>query len=190
MRFLSMMLFSCTGPSSPVPEDVGLPELVSVGHGSFVDRDGNQPILDRETILANQERFITALAEDPGTKEFSKVEDVIQSLVTDEVLAGALAIDWLLDHSDGEDHASITTLNNAMRWEYVLNLQEKPNLPDADTWAKGLDDETTKALEDLGLKVSYSINSGGVHGAMGGQMLPAVDFRIAYWLGRWAKVSE
>ena len=36
----------------------------------------------------------------------------------------------------------------------------------------------------------YSINSGGVHGEMGGQMLPAVDFRIAYWLGRWAKVSE
>ena len=36
----------------------------------------------------------------------------------------------------------------------------------------------------------YSVNSGGVHGEMGGQMLPAVDFRIAYWLGRWAKVSD
>ena len=36
----------------------------------------------------------------------------------------------------------------------------------------------------------YSVNSGGVHDEMGGQMLPAVDFRIAYWLGRWAKVSD
>jgi hypothetical protein len=36
----------------------------------------------------------------------------------------------------------------------------------------------------------YTPNSGGVHGEVGGQMLPAVDFRIAYWLGRWAKVSD
>ena len=35
----------------------------------------------------------------------------------------------------------------------------------------------------------YKPNSGGVHGEVGGQFLPAVDFRIAYWLGRWAKVS-
>ena len=34
------------------------------------------------------------------------------------------------------------------------------------------------------------LSAGGVHGQMGGQMLPAVDFRIAYWLGRWAKVSD
>jgi hypothetical protein len=36
----------------------------------------------------------------------------------------------------------------------------------------------------------YKPNGGGVHGEMGGQMFPAVDFRIAYWLGRWARVSE
>jgi len=36
----------------------------------------------------------------------------------------------------------------------------------------------------------YKPNGGGVHGEIGGQFFPAVDFRIAYWLGRWAKVSE
>ena len=36
----------------------------------------------------------------------------------------------------------------------------------------------------------YKPNGGGDHGVNGGGLLPMVDFRIAYWMARWAKVSD
>ncbi len=32
--------------------------------------------------------------------------------------------------------------------------------------------------------------NGGTQGQLSGELLPSVDFRIAYWTGRWAKVSD
>ena len=157
---LSLFLISCTASPSPSPE-VEQPEVVSVGHGSFIGSNGEILSLNEALILANQDRFITTLQQLPGTESFSKIQAEIDALVSDDVLAGALAIDWLLLNSEPDNRASITTLNNAMRWEYVQNLQKEPILPEDDVWSKGVDKETAAALEDLGLTVTYSIKSGG-----------------------------
>jgi hypothetical protein len=54
----------------------------------------------------------------------------ISDLVDDDILGDALFIDWLLQEVQPTNLAHVTSVNNALRWHYYLEiLRKEPHCP-------------------------------------------------------------
>jgi|GEM_PF-1734529 len=145
--------------------------ILAVGHGAFVGPDGKELVPSAQFIESAQKYYIDTLRKNAQVRreEINLTDNVIQetqnlisSLVEDKILANALFIDWLIEKVRPNNIAHLTSVNNALRWHYVLKIQREPILPTAQHgWTKGIKPEIADELEGAGISVFYITNAGG-----------------------------
>lgn len=151
-------LTSCSAPQEELSED----PILGLGHGAFFGPDGTTLIPDAEFIKSAQKYYILTLQKEPESSQAgAQVRKLIESLVDDEILANALFIDWLIETVEPDNLAHLTSVNNALRWYYVLNIQGDPVLPTGNEWSKGIKSEIAQQLEREGLTVFLKTNASG-----------------------------
>jgi hypothetical protein len=157
---------SCRNKAKLEPDPIGY-----IGHGVVTDSRGRELELNEKLIARIQKAYIRNL-ENPNLavrqsgqfdpSQINSRQKVIFSIVDDRILANAIYIDWLVDHRKPRDEARFSTVNNTLRWFYVLQIQQNPILPDAKfRWGKGLKDDEATELEGEGIVV-YSITNKGM----------------------------
>lgn len=133
------------------------PPILTVGHGVFIDADGRQFTPDRDFIVKAQNYYINSLlrqpsaGQTPGRPTATEADRLISSLVTDEILANALFIDWLVAHTNPVNGATLLSINGALRFHYLL---ESKQTPPEHIRSKGLDRDTIDRLDRAGITVS------------------------------------
>lgn len=143
--------------------------IATIGHGAVLDKSGKSIKLDEPFIRKVQDLYIRNLASaqlavlegssnDPQKTEAAR--KLIYSVVKNEILANAIYIDWLIEQRKPKDEAQFVTVNGALRWYYVLNIQTDKILPnDKKEWWKGVTPEQGKELGNGGVIVYVVINS-------------------------------
>lgn len=172
--FITSLLFLaqfCTNKLAPELRPLSDDPIATVGHGSFLNKEGKQIQLTEAFIKQVQELYIRKLSDaklpvrDSSIFSEQKIQStkaLIYSTVKNDVLANALYIEWLIAQRKPVDEAQFSTVNNSLRWYYVLNIQKNPVLPDKDKkWSKGIPDEEAKKLEGNGIIV-YAITNAGM----------------------------
>jgi len=156
-------LTACTVPLNSDP-------ILAVGHGAFIGADGKELIPSAEFISSAQRYYISALLKDAAASRekshltgdaIRETQKRIYSLVKDEILANALFTDWLIEKIQPDNLAHVTSINNALRWHYVLHIQRESILPKDNVWTKGIDPEIAKELEGGGITVFLVTKAGG-----------------------------
>lgn len=145
--------------------------LITVGHGVFIGADGKALIPTAEFIERAQKYYVGVLLKHAATLQgktnfsldvIQKTQKRIDELVEDGILARALFIDWIIEKTQPEDVAHITMNNNALRWYYVLHLQQQPVPAAKDQWTKGIKPEIATQLDNEGVQVTvFLITSAG-----------------------------
>ncbi len=145
--------------------------VLTIGHGAIIGRDG-RPVTPTLAFIETVQRFyLKTLLDGNQSKEakarvpeaeIEKARKSISTEVEDKILANAVLIDWLLEKAPPGNLAHVTSVNNALRWHYVREIQKKPVLPIEDRWGKGLEHEKAKRLETkLGVKILTLTKAGG-----------------------------
>ena len=146
--------------------------ISTIGHGTVLDNNGKPMELNEKVIKTIQAFYlkkITQMMESNATdnhltsNEIEQNKTIIYGEVKDEILANALWMDWLLTKSKPtRQMAQMTTINNALRWQYVLKLQKNANLPKDKYWAKGLDFDLAKKIQGrIGIEILAITDAGG-----------------------------
>lgn len=155
LGLLLVSLASCGAQPTSDPVD----PVTSVGHGAFIGADGEEFTPDAQFIEMAQEFYIDTLMKqaeaipDPGEltrRSMQQTQREISNLVEDDILANALFIDWLIEKLQPDNTAHITSVNNALRWYYYLDILRN-NPPDGNSWTKGIEPEAAKELEANGI---------------------------------------
>jgi len=134
--------------------------VMTLGHGTFVGSDGKEFRPTTDFILQAQQIYISNLMSRVDGSQEKQL--VIQNLVTNNILANALFLDWLLEKSKPDDLAHLTAVNNGLRWHYVIHIQSDPILPDqGHVWSKGVPIEIARQLETNGVSVFLITNARG-----------------------------
>lgn len=162
--FVAALTF-CNKPTPLSENPIG-----AIGHGAILDKEGKMMKLTEPFIKQIQELYIRKLSDaklavrEGGSFDEQKIKatrDVIYNTVDNDVLANGLYIEWLIGHRKPADEAQFSTVNNALRWYYVLNIQKNSILPDKQhKWSKGIPDDEAGKLEDKGIIVYAITNSG------------------------------
>jgi hypothetical protein len=140
------------------PDPIG-----AIGHGVIKDSEGKELKVDEALIARVQKIYLNNLSSPElavreggrlDSDQITRTQNQIFSIVGDRILANALLIEKLIEQRKPQDEARYSTVNNALRWYYVLNLQKNPILPDAKfRWGKGLKDDEATKLESAGMVV-------------------------------------
>jgi len=164
-------LTSCDLRPDKESEPLTADPILVVGHGAFIGSDGTEVTPNPEFIQQAQKYYIDTLlkaakaGQAPNDLTDDRIEEtqkLIYSLVEDEILANALFVDWLIEKAQPQNIAHLTSVNNALRWYYVLEIQPNPILPTAENeWTKGIPPEIAKELEAAGLTVFLKTNANG-----------------------------
>lgn len=134
--------------------------VLTLGHGAFVAPDGREFKPTTAFIEQAQQVYIGMLK--PTVQGSEETQQLIQSGVTNKILANALFLDWLIERGAPDNIAHLTSVNNALRWYYVTHIQPDPILPDQDNvWSKGIPAEIGRQLERRGIHVFLKTNAGG-----------------------------
>jgi hypothetical protein len=118
----------CGGPGG-----LDQPPILTIGHGAFIGPDGKEIAPDREFIVSAQNYYINSLLRQAGTGRqrgkltVSEAQKLIYSMVEEEVLANALFIDWLVENVQPANAANLTSINEALRWHYLDQVQRTPS---------------------------------------------------------------
>jgi hypothetical protein len=144
------------------------PIVAYTAHREFSDVLGLSMTLTKPMIVDTQSRFISLLEkrlqESGNTAEMSDVQtkkNLIESLVSDEVLANALLIDVLADSSVVEVESRIVSIHHAMRWRYVLEIEIPTFTVEPGTFSKGIAPDIASILESGGIEVIYFTKAAG-----------------------------
>lgn len=146
-------------PTLPFPSD----PILAVGHGVFIAADGSELLPDPDFVIQAQNYYIAVLLANAGDDaDIQRSRDLVYSLVSDEIYANALFIDWLISQHPPSNVAHVASVNNALRWHYYLYIQDRRVPDDRREWAKGLFDvEVARELEEGGFVVfAITDNSG------------------------------
>jgi hypothetical protein len=145
--------------------------ILTIGHGSILSKDGNEIKVTETFIKQVQELYIRRLTEAglearEGGKfdqqRISRIKESIYKTVDNSILANALFIEWLIEQRKPKNEAQFSTVNNALRWYYVLKIQKNPILPDKNKrWSKGIPYDRADRLEKDSIIV-YSITNSGM----------------------------
>lgn len=143
--------------------------IATIGHGTVLDKGGKEIKLDEPFIKKMQELYINNLQVDNlavregsvfDKEKTARIRKLVYDKVDNTILANAIFIDWLIEQRKPKEEAQFTTVNNALRWYYVLNIQENAILPNAkNEWWKGVTPEEGKDLEGGGVIVYAVVNS-------------------------------
>jgi hypothetical protein len=114
-------------------------------------------------LLAIQSHYIAKYEKKIGEKyaaEADRIERTIYDTVSDDVLANALVLDWLLQQAGVAKIATDAITNNSVRWYYITKLQEDPLPSEIDGyWTKGIGIDQVKALQGEGLDLFEEVYS-------------------------------
>lgn len=161
---------SCRRAPTSKLEPFNSDPILTLGHGVFIGADGKAFTPNAEFIERAQGYYIATLLKHAEAnqdksklpvEQIQKTQNRINELVEDGILARALFIDWMLEKIQPENHAQIVIKNNAMRWEYILEIKrEQP--PTKVQWNKGITPEIAAKLQEEGIPViSYLVTSAG-----------------------------
>ncbi|MES1240618.1 MAG: hypothetical protein ABUT39_03270 [Acidobacteriota bacterium] len=167
-----VLIASCEDRPTQLADEFTADPILTLGHGAIFGADGKELKPDADFIRRAQRYYIAALMKEPPGRggearvteeEMKKTSDLIHQLVSDEVLADALFLDWLIGKTRPENTAHLTSVNNALRWYYYLKIRQQPP-PEADRWTKGIDPERAKELDAGGVPTTVFLKTtaGGV----------------------------
>jgi hypothetical protein len=184
----------CRRGPSPLSED----PIAAIGHGSFLDHNGNQLQLDEKLIRQVQDLYIRQLSDAKlavreGTtfdeQKIKSTKDLIYNTVKNDVLANAVYIDWLIEQRKPKNEAHFSIVNNALRWRYVLS-QKDGLLPDKDNrWSKGIPHDEAGKLEQNGIIV-YAITNSGMQAYVQECLGAGVPVPSNMFGGEWTNLGE
>lgn len=179
----------------PISED----PIAAIGHGSFLSKDGKPIKLTEPLMRQVQDLYIRKLSDAKlevregsvfDEQKINSTKDLIYSTVRNEVLANALYIDWLMEQRKPADEAHFSTANNALRWHYVLTIQQNPILPDKEKrWPKGIPDEDARKLEEKGIVV-YAITNAGMPAYVQECIEAGVPVPTSMYGEQWTNLGE
>ena len=135
---------------------------ISYAHGTFIWEDGiSEP--DTEYLLDIQNHYILKYQENLtgyATNEANRIKSAIYDVVSDDILANGLYLDWLIDQAEPERISTDSITINALRWYYISNIQDDP-LPSIidGYWTKGIDINLVWDLKHEGLDLFEEVNS-------------------------------
>lgn len=135
--------------------------IKTIGHGSFMGASGKTIKPDLTFIADTQNYYIsTLLTQSRDLRSAKKIRALIAGQVSDSILANALFIDWLVDKQNPANTAHLVSVNGALRWRYILELQTDTRLRE---WldSKGINPEIARKLEDNGIIVFAKTSKGG-----------------------------
>ncbi len=146
--------------------------ITAIGHGEIRDENGKQLQVNAQVIKKIQAFYLqkvqSMIANDQTRRQIpsSEIEAkkaLIYREVTDEILANALFMDWLIEKSQPlSEKSRLVNVNNTLRWEYVLKLQNQAQKPVDNRWAYGLNFDLAQKLEkNLGLEILKFTNKNG-----------------------------
>lgn len=146
--------------------------ITAVGHGAFVGEGGQEIQVTAKFIETVQSFYLKKLYSSIERKETKNIlakelidatSKIIHNEVADKILANALLIDWLLEKGQPlQDLAHLTSVNNALRWQYVLKLKPEAVKPNDNVWTKGIKPDVAKRLEaKIGIQILALTNAGG-----------------------------
>lgn len=155
---LAVLLNACNAekPAQPFADD----PIMAIGHGTFIGRDGKEITPDESFIkrlyayyLSSEERDTTKEQRATASKyEVNRVQEIINAAVEDRVLADALMIDWMIEHKMFENEVHVTSVNNALRWYYLLKIKKGAAVDiNRDKWTKGIKPEIADKLNEQGI---------------------------------------
>lgn len=88
--------------------------ILALGHGTFLGADGTPVTPDRAFIVVSAQRYYMDLlveqAKGRDTLAVNRAQKFIRGLVTDEILANALFIDWLIENVQPANTANLTSI--------------------------------------------------------------------------------
>lgn len=157
---LVLLVSACTPRE---PDGFTSDPLITVGHGAFIAADGTQVTPDLSFVKRAQSYYIKSLlARGRGQKTFAfdQTRALINRVVEDRVLADAIYIDWLIGTVEPPNAATLTIINNALRWHYLDELSKRKWTPDQRNW-KGIGKDLAGKLSEGGVKVQASVAVGG-----------------------------
>ena len=155
--------------------DIPLPStdpITVIGHGDIWDEKGQKVKVTKQFIEIVQKFYLNKLKQAIESKEtevylskeeIDKTLKTINNEVSDDILANAIYMDWLLEKSKPKQNLSqYTMVNNAMRWEYVLKIQTNGVKPENNQWSKGLKTGIAQKLEKaIGISILALTNAKG-----------------------------
>jgi hypothetical protein len=148
---------------SRTPQVPAQDPILAYGHGTFIGVDGKPVTPDRDFIISAQRYYVASLERQAQGRETLAIERArrfVAGLVNDEIIANSIYIDWLIENVRPDDAAKLDSINGALRWHYLDNIDtRKPGLDIKRR--KGVASDIAEKLEAGGIKVLYKTTAGG-----------------------------
>ncbi len=142
--------------------------VTMIGHGSILGGDGKELQLTAVTIMQMQNYYISMLSSEKlamreggvyDAAKMNKSKEQIYGIVSDEILANALYLDWLIEERKPDDGGRYEVITSSLRWYYVLEILKKGQ-PDKDgRWTKGIPEDQAKEAEAVGFQTAAITNA-------------------------------
>ncbi|MEJ7602894.1 MAG: hypothetical protein WKG01_33710 [Kofleriaceae bacterium] len=156
---------ACADEARPPPIEDAAPSselILTYGHGAFISKRGVTLAPSLGLFERTQQDYLTSLRADAVRAgiDVDPAQQLIAAQVSDPFLANAMLIDWLIQAVKPDMHATMETVNGAMRGDYLDKLA--PSRLDAKErhQTKGVGKETAARLEASGIGARVTYNGG------------------------------